>query len=101
LEKLGIAGEVKAKSKLIHGGAVAEHIAKGEAELGIHQISEILPVKGIALVGPLPTEIQNYTVYAAGLGAHTQAQDAAKAVLTVLSGPAAADVLKSKGMERP
>jgi len=101
LEKLGIAGEVKAKSKLIHGGAVAEHIAKGEAELGIHQISEILPVKGITLVGPLPAEIQNYTVYAAGLGAHTQAQDAAKAVLTVLSGPAAADVLKSKGMERP
>jgi molybdate transport system substrate-binding protein len=101
LEKLGIAGEVKAKSKLIHGGAVAEHIANGEAELGIHQISEILPVKGITLVGPLPAEIQNYTVYSAGLGAHAQAQDAAKAVLTVLSGPAAADVLKSKGMERP
>jgi molybdate transport system substrate-binding protein len=101
LEKLGIAGEVKAKSKLIHGGAVAEHIANGEAELGIHQISEILPVKGISLVGPLPAEIQNYTVYAAGIGAHTQARDAAKTLLNVLSGPAAADVLKSKGMERP
>src|ERR1700716_291882 len=68
LDKLGIGAEVKAKAKLIHGGAVAEHIAKGEAELGIHQISEILPVKGTTLVGPLPADLQNYTVYAAGLG---------------------------------
>src|SRR6516164_6868282 len=99
LDKLGIAGEVKPKAKLIPGGAVAEHVAKGEAELGIHQISEILPVKGVTLVGPLPAEIQNYTVYAAGLGAHTQAQDAAKALLKTLTSPAAAEVLKSKGME--
>jgi molybdate transport system substrate-binding protein len=101
LDKLGIAAEVKGKSKLIHGGAVAEHIAKGEAELGIHQISEILPVKGITLVGPLPAEIQNYTVYAAGIGTGAQAPDAAKALLRVLAGPAAAAVLKSKGMDPP
>jgi molybdate transport system substrate-binding protein len=99
LDKLGIGAEVKAKAKLIHGGAVAEHIAKGEAELGIHQISEILPVKGIVLVGPLPAEIQNYTVYAAGLGANAREADAAKALLKALSGPAAAEVLKTKGME--
>ena len=99
LDKLGVAAEVKAKAKLIHGGAVAEHIAKGEAELGIHQISEILPVKGITLVGPLPAEIQNYTVYAAGLGASAKDGEAAKALIMALSGPAAADVLKSKGME--
>jgi molybdate transport system substrate-binding protein len=99
LDKLGIAAEVKPKAKLIHGGAVAEHIAKDEAELGIHQISEILPVKGITLVGPLPAEIQNYTVYAAGLGANAKESEAAKALLKTLSGPAAADVLKSKGME--
>jgi molybdate transport system substrate-binding protein len=99
LDKLGIGAEVKAKAKLIHGGAVAEHIAKGEAELGIHQISEILPVKGIVLVGPLPAEIQNYTVYAAGLGANAKEADAAKALLKALSGPAAAEVLKAKGME--
>jgi molybdate transport system substrate-binding protein len=99
LDKLGIAAEVKAKAKLIHGGAVAEHIANGEAELGIHQISEILPVKGTTLVGPLPADIQNYTVYAAGLGASAKESDAAKALLKALSGPAAADVLKAKGME--
>jgi molybdate transport system substrate-binding protein len=99
LDKLGIAGEVKPKAKLIPGGAVAEHVAKGEAELGIHQISEILPVKGVTLVGPLPAEIQNYTVYAAGIGAHAKEGDAAKALIKALSGPAAAEVLKSKGME--
>jgi molybdate transport system substrate-binding protein len=99
LDKLGIAGEVKPKAKLIPGGAVAEHVAKGEAELGIHQISEILPVKGVTLVGPLPAEIQNYTVYAAGLGAQAKEGDAAKALLKTLTSPAAAEVLKSKGME--
>jgi molybdate transport system substrate-binding protein len=99
LDKLGIAGEVKPKAKLIPGGAVAEHIARGEAELGIHQISEIIPVKGITLVGPLPAQIQNYTVYAAGIGAHAKEPEAAKALLKTLSGPAAAEVLRSKGME--
>ena len=99
LDKLGLAAEVKPKAKLIPGGAVAEHIARGEAELGIHQISEILPVKGVALVGPLPAEIQNYTIYAAGIGADAKAADAAKALVEALTGPAAAEVLKSKGME--
>ncbi len=99
LDKLGIAAEVKPKAKLIPGGAVAEHVARGEAELGIHQISEILPVKGVTLVGPLPADVQNYTVYAAALGAQAKESDAAKALLKALSGPAAAEVLKSKGME--
>jgi molybdate transport system substrate-binding protein len=99
LDKLGVAAEVKPKAKLIPGGAVAEHIARGEAELGIHQISEILPVKGITLVGPLPAEIQNYTVYAAGIGANAKEPEAAKALIGALSGAAAADVLKSKGMQ--
>ena len=99
LDKLGLAAEVNTKAKLIAGGAVAEHIANGEAELGIHQISEILPVKGITLVGPLPAEIQNYTIYAAALGANAKEGEAAKALLKALSGPAAANVLKAKGME--
>jgi molybdate transport system substrate-binding protein len=99
LDKLGIAGEVKSKAKLIPGGAVAEHIARGEAEVGIHQISEILPVKGITLVGPLPGEIQNYTVYAAGVGANAKQSAAAKALLDALSSPASAEMFKSRGME--
>jgi molybdate transport system substrate-binding protein len=99
LDKLGIADQIKPKAKLKQGGYVADLIVKGEAELGIHQISEIVPVKEVTLVGPLPAEIQNYTVYAAGLGAQAKDGDAAKALIKALTGPAAADVLKSKGME--
>jgi molybdate transport system substrate-binding protein len=101
LDRLGIAAEMKGKSRLISGGAVAQHIARGEAELGIHQISEILPVKGIALVGPLPAEIQSYTVYAAGEGANAREADAVKDLLKALTGPSVAEVLRSKGMDRP
>lgn len=99
LERLGIADEVRPKAKLKKGGYVAELIVSGEAELGLHQISEIVPVKGVVLVGPLPKEIQNTTTYAAGLSASSQNKDAAQALVKMLSGPAAATVLKSKGME--
>jgi molybdate transport system substrate-binding protein len=98
-DKLGIADAIKPKAVLIHGGAVAEHVAKGEAEIGIHQISEILPVQGVVLVGPLPKEIENYTTYAAGLGATAKESEAGKALIKALSGPAAAEVLKTKGLE--
>jgi molybdate transport system substrate-binding protein len=99
LERLGIADQVRPKSKLKNGGYVADLIVSGEAELGLHQISEIVPVKGAALVGPLPKEIQNSTTYAAGLSASPQNKDAAQALIKMFSGPAAATVLKSKGME--
>jgi molybdate transport system substrate-binding protein len=99
LDKLGVADQVKPKTKLKHGGYVADLIVAGEAELGIHQISEIVPVKEVTLVGPLPAEIQNYTVYAAGLGTGAKDVEAAKALIKALTGPAAADVLKSRGME--
>src|SRR5499425_1580550 len=99
LDKLGIATQVKPKTKLKHGGYVADLIVAGEAELGIHQISEIVPVKEVTLVGPLPAEIQNYTTYAAGIGANAKESEAAKALIKALTTPAAADVLKSRGME--
>jgi molybdate transport system substrate-binding protein len=99
LDRLGIADAVKPKARLIKGGAVAEHVAAGEAEIGIHQISEILPVKGATLVGPLPKEIQNYTVYAAGVATAARDGEAAKALVAFLAGPAAAPVLQAKGME--
>ncbi len=96
--KLEILDQIKPKAKLIHGGLVAEHIVRGEAEIGIHQISEILPVKGVTLVGPLPVEIQNYTTYAAGLSASTKVSEPAIALIKALSGPSAEPVLKSRGM---
>src|SRR5437763_12322134 len=100
-DKLGIAAEIKPKAKLKRGGYVAELIANGEAELGLHQISEILPVKGVKLVGPLPAEIQNYTTYAAAVGADAKQPDAARALIKLLTGPTAESVLKARGMERP
>src|SRR5436190_1752576 len=100
-DKLGIAAEIKPKAKLKKGGYVAELIATGEAELGLHQISEILPVKGVKLVGPLPAEIQNYTTYAAAVGAQAREAEAAQAMLKLLAGPEAEPVLKARGMERP
>jgi molybdate transport system substrate-binding protein len=101
LDKLGIAAEIKPKAKLKKGGYVAELIASGEAELGLHQISEILAVKGVRLVGPLPAEIQNYTTYGAAASANAAHPDAAQALLKLLTGPEADPVLKDRGMERP
>jgi molybdate transport system substrate-binding protein len=100
-DKLGIAADIKLKAKLKQGGYVAELIANGEAELGLHQISEILPVKGVKLVGPIPAEIQNYTTYAAGVGTEAKQPEAARAMLKLLTGAAADGVLKARGMERP
>jgi len=97
LERLGIAKEVNAKAVLVHGGEVATHIVDGEAEIGIHQISEILAVKGAVLVGPLPAAIQNFTVYSAGVAAGDGA--AAKSLVKFLSGPHALSIIKAKGME--
>ena len=99
LVKLGIAEQIRAKAKLKNGGLVADLVASGEAELGIHQISEIMPVKGTTLVGPLPKEIQNTTTYAVALSASTKNKDSAKALISTLHGPAAAAVLKAKGMD--
>ena len=65
LQRLGIAEQVNAKAKLGQGGYIVEPVGRGEIELGIHQISEILPVKGVKLVGPLPPELQKYTTYVA------------------------------------
>jgi len=101
LDRLGLAEQVKAKAKLKQGGYVADLVVSGEAELGVHQISEIVPVKDVTLVGPLPKEVQNITVYAAGTSAASPDGEAAKALIRTLVGPAGEAVLKAKGMERP
>ncbi len=97
LERLGIAKDINAKAVLVQGGEVAAHVVDGEAEIGIHQISEILAVKGAVLVGPLPAAIQNFTVYSAGVAAGAGA--GAKSLVQFLSGPHAISIIKSKGME--
>jgi molybdate transport system substrate-binding protein len=99
LERLGIADAVNAKAVLVHGGAVATHVADGEAEIGVHQISEILPVKGAVLVGPLPAEIQNFTTYCAGVSASASDGATAKDFVKFLTGPNALPIIKAKGMD--
>ena len=100
LERLGIAEEMKAKSKLHDGTSFnAELVAKGEIEIAIQQISEILPVRGAELVGPLPGDLQLTTVFATGIGTAAKEQAAAKELIQFLVSPAAAVVIKAKGME--
>lgn len=99
LERLGIAKEVNAKAVLVQGGEVATHVVDGEAEIGIHQISEILAVKDAVLVGPLPPDIQNFTVYSAGVSGEATDAAAADGLVKFLAGPDAIPIIKSKGME--
>jgi molybdate transport system substrate-binding protein len=98
LERLGIADEMKPKTKLT-SRPVAEIVAEGEAEIGMQQIVAILPVKGAHLVGPLPGELQNIIVYAAGLSATAQESAAVRALITFMATPEVARIIRAKGME--
>jgi molybdate transport system substrate-binding protein len=100
LERLGIAEEMQAKSKLHDGTSFnAELVARGEIEIAVQQISEILPVHGVELLGPLPADLQLTTVYATGIGTASKEQAAAKEFIKFLMSPAAAVVIKAKGMD--
>jgi molybdate transport system substrate-binding protein len=101
LDRLGIGDQIRPKGKLKQGGYVAEMVVSGEAEVAIHQISEIVPVKGAVLAGPLPAEVQNFTTYSAGLGAAANDAAAAKTLIQFIAGPASAPILKTRGMEKP
>jgi molybdate transport system substrate-binding protein len=98
LQRLGIAGEVQAKTRLT-SRPVAELVAGGEAEVGMQQIVAILPVKGAELVGPLPAELQNVIVYAAGMAAATANPDAAAAFIGFMAAPEAVRIIRAKGLE--
>jgi len=98
LERLGIAAQMKAKTKLT-GGPVAELVASGEAEIGMQQIVAILPVKGADLVGPLPGELQNIIVYAAGLSAGGQNRATAQNFIVFLRSNEIGRLIRAKGME--
>jgi molybdate transport system substrate-binding protein len=99
-ERLGIAEQLKGKTKLLPPSNPAAHaVANGEAEIGMTQISEILPYEGAELVGPLPADIQLTSVYPAAVGTGAKEAEAAKAFIKFLTTPAAAAVLKAKGLE--
>lgn len=98
-ERLGIGGMMKAKSKQVSGEPVGEVIARGDAEIGFQQISELLPVKGIDYVGPLPAEIQEVTIFSGGIAANAPQAAAARALLKYLAAPANAAVVEKTGMK--
>jgi molybdate transport system substrate-binding protein len=98
LAKLGIADQVKSKVKLLDVSAPIA-VAKGDVEIGLGPVSEVLPVAGAQLAGPYPADVQAYLVFTAGVASASKDADAAKALIQFLAGPAAAPVLKAKGME--
>ena len=97
-ERLGIAEAMKPKAKLT-SRLVAEIVAEGEAEVGMQQIVAILPVKGAELVGPLPSELQNIIVYAAGLAAGSAQSGAARTFIAFMTMPEVTSLIRAKGME--
>lgn len=101
LERLGIADAVRAKARTQPGGIVGELVARGEAELAVQQVSELLPVEGIELVGPFPPELQLVTLFTAGMSPHAKNPEAARALLRFFAEPAALAVIKAKGMDPP
>jgi molybdate transport system substrate-binding protein len=101
LQQLGIAEEVNRKATFGQGGYITEPVGRGEIELGIHQISEILPVKGVKLVGPLPAELQKYTVYVAAPSAKTGKKATVDAFIAHLTGSEARSRLEKAGYTAP
>lgn len=97
-QRLGIAEAVRAKAVLVPGGLVAERLVSGEADLALHQVSEILPVAGAELVGTLPEEIQSYTVYSGGLAVDSRMGEAAQMFLAAFTASGAAATIRAKGM---
>ena len=93
-EKLGVADQIKSKLKIVK--SVGEAVANGEAEIGFTQIAEILPYAGAEGAGPLPAEIQLYTNWSLGISKDSKAGDAFIKFMTM---PAAAAVIKAKGLE--
>ena len=98
-QRMGIADQIKSRVKQVQGEPTGAVVARGEAEIGFQQVSELLPVAGIDLVGPLPPDVQEITVFSAGLHVAANEPDAAKALVQFLKVPAAIPVIRKKGME--
>jgi molybdate transport system substrate-binding protein len=99
LDRLGIADQIKPKLTLPDTDIVAQLVSRGEVELGIVVITQILTTDGVSLAGALPPEIQSYITFTGGLSINSQALEPAKELLRMLQGPAAIAVMRSQGME--
>jgi molybdate transport system substrate-binding protein len=99
LPRLGIADQVKAKGIRVERERVGAVVARGEAEIGFQQISELMEVTGVDLVGPLPKEVQRVTVVAAGVSSASKNPDGARALIRFIASPEAAPVVTKAGLE--
>jgi molybdate transport system substrate-binding protein len=97
--KLGVSEDVKRKSRMIPADPVGDVVARGEADLGFQQLSELKPVKGVDLLGPIPADIQKVTTFTAGLATSAKERRAGEALIKFLSAPEAADAIRRSGME--
>lgn len=97
--RLGIAEQMAAKIRRSGNERVGALIARGDAEMGVQQMSELLPEKGIDIVGPLPPEVQRVTVFAAGVAASSKHPDAARAYIRYLASAAASAAVAKTGLE--
>jgi len=98
--RMGIADALKARIKQSPPGTpVGDLIARGEAEIGFQQVSELLPISGIDFLGPLSADIQHFTVFAGGLHVAAKAADGANALMGFITSAAAAPVIRKSGME--
>jgi molybdate transport system substrate-binding protein len=98
-KRLGIESQVSPKSRKIPATPVGEIVAAGKAEIGFQQMSELLPIKGITVVGPIPAELQKITIFSAAIATHSKSPAAAKALIDMLSSPSAFPVMKKDGLE--
>jgi molybdate transport system substrate-binding protein len=99
-QRMGIADDVKGKLRQTPTGVfVGSIIASGEAEIGFQQVSELSHFAGVDYVGPLPAEVQQFTMFASGIMAGAKEADAAKALVKFITAPAAASAFKKRGME--
>jgi molybdate transport system substrate-binding protein len=102
MERLGIADAMKPKTVAFKARSERfAAVARGDVEIGFNQISEIIAVPEVELVGPLPASIQNYTLFTAGVAAASENPNAARELITFISSPAALTVWKAKGFEAP
>ncbi|HZZ91399.1 MAG TPA: molybdate ABC transporter substrate-binding protein [Usitatibacter sp.] len=101
LPALGIRDAVRAKATLGQGGSVAEKVARGEAEIGFQQITELLPVKGVTVLGPLPDALQKRTTYTAVVAKDAPHAAQARALVDALASPAGRKAFVERGFALP
>jgi len=98
-DRMGISAQIQSKVKQVKGEPSGAVVARGEAELGFQQMSELLPVPGIDIVGPLSPDVQKITVFSAGVHRNSQVAEAARDLVGFVQAPAAHPVIRSKGLE--